>query len=106
MLVLILGMLFTIKSEVKAQNLEDASASGVMQSRVVRNGRVFVQQTSTSDSTKTDYEYQDKDGNKHTIYLSKTGKAYIYVYSKKTGKGYRRYLPKITAMLKEADNAR
>lgn len=106
MLVLILGMLFAIKGELKAQNLEDASASGVIQSHVVKNGNVFVQQSTFKDSTKTDYEYQDKDGVKHIVYLSSKGKAYIYVYSKKTGKGYRRYLPKITAMLKEADNGK
>ena len=93
MLVLILGMLFAIKGELKAQN-------------VVKNGNVFIQQSASKDSTKTDYEYQDKDGVKHIVYLSSKGKAYIYVYSKKTGKGYRRYLPKVTAMLKEADNGK
>ena len=90
MLALILGMLFAIKSEVKAQN-------------VVRNGNVFIQKTMSKDSTMTSYKYQDKDGIKHPIYLSSSGKAYIYVYSKKTGRGYRRYLPKITAQLTKSD---
>ena len=70
MLVLTLGMLLAIKSEVKAQN-------------VVRQGRVFVQ---SKDSIKTDYEYQDKNGNKYPIYLSSNKKAYIWVYSTKKQK--------------------
>jgi len=73
---------------------------------VVRHGTVFVQQISSKDSVDTGYEYQDKDLVKHKVYLSPKGKAYIYVYSKKTGKGYRRYLPKVTKMLKDMDNER
>lgn len=93
MLVLILGMLFAIKSEVKAQN-------------VVRQGKVFVQSSTSGDSTKTDYEYQARDGKKYTIYLSQNGKAFIVKWSEKKQKWYRQYLPKITEMLKEADNGR
>lgn len=73
---------------------------------VIRKGHVFVQQSVSKDSVKTDYEYQDQDGNKHVIYLSAKGKAYYWAVSKKTGKRYKRYLPKITEMLKEADNDR
>lgn len=65
---------------------------------VVLKGRTFTHQ---KDSVDTGYEYQDKDGKKHTIYLSSTGKAYIYVRSKRTGKYYRRCLPKITEELKK-----
>lgn len=90
--VLMLGMLFSIKNEIRAQN-------------VVRQGKVFVQQ-SNRDSIKTDYEYQDKDGNKYPIYLSRNGKAYIWVYSKKKQKWYPRYLPKVTQMLQEAENGK
>lgn len=91
--VLMLGMLFSIKNEIRAQN-------------VIRNGNVFVQSSTSRDSTKTDYEYQDRDGVKYTIYLSSKGKAYVWMKSKKTGKLYKRYLPKVTQMLKEADNGK
>lgn len=73
---------------------------------VILKGKTFVQGSPKQDSIKTDYEYQDKDGVKHTIYLSAKGKAYYWAVSKKTGKLYKRYLPKITEMLKEADNDR
>lgn len=91
--VLMLGMLFSIKNEIRAQN-------------VVRQGKVFVQSSTSGDSTKTDYEYQDREGVKYTIYLSSKGKAYVWMKSKKTGKLYKRYLPKITEILKETDNGR
>ena len=66
---------------------------------VVLKNKVFVQQVSSKDSTDTGYEYQDSNLIKHKVYLSSKGKAYIYVRSKKTGKYYRRYLPKVTEML-------
>ena len=88
-----LGMLFSIKNEIRAQN-------------VIRNGNTFVQSSTSGDSTKTDYEYQDRDGVKYTIYLSSKGKAYVWMKSKKTGKLYKRYLPKITEMLKETKNGK
>lgn len=91
-IVLILGML-VLSQHTKAQN-------------VVRNGSVFVQSSTSGDSTKTDYEYQDRDGNKYVIYLSSKGKAYVWMKSKKTGKPYKRYLPKITEMLKDIDNGK
>ena len=73
---------------------------------VVLQKNVFVQQSSKGDSTKTDYEYQARDGKKYTIYLSQNGKAFIVKWSEKKQKWYRQYLPKITEMLKEADNGR
>ena len=88
-IVLMLGFL-VLSQHTKAQN-------------VVRNGNVFVQSSTSGDSTKTDYEYQDRDGNKYTIYLSSKGKAYVWMKSKKTGKMYKRYLPKITQMLQEME---
>ena len=91
-IVLILGMLI-LSQGLQAQN-------------VIRNGKVFVQSSTSGDSTKTDYEYQDRDGVKYTIYLSSKGKAYVWMKSKKTGKPYKRYLPKITEMLKEAENGK
>lgn len=91
-IVLMLGFL-VLSQHTQAQN-------------VVRQGKVFVQSSTSGDSTKTDYEYQDRDGVKYTIYLSSKGKAYVWMKSKKTGKLYKRYLPKITEMLKETDNGR
>lgn len=91
-IVLMLGFL-VLSQHTKAQN-------------VVRNGNIFVQSSTSGDSTKTDYEYQDRDGNKYTIYLSSKGKAYVWMKSKKTGKLYKRYLPKITEMLKEEKNGK
>lgn len=88
-----LGMLFSIKNEIRAQN-------------VVKNGKVFVQQSSKGDSTKTDYQYQARDGKKYTIYLSQNGKAFIVKWSEKKQKWYRQYLPKITEMLKEEGDGR
>ena len=73
---------------------------------VVRNGKVFVQQSSQKDSTDTGYVFQDIDGNKYPVFLSAKGKAYAWVKSKKTGKMYKRYLPKITQMLKDMDNGK
>ena len=92
-IVLILGMLI-------------CSSIGVLAQNVVLQKKVFVQSSTSGDSTKTDYEYQDRDGNKYTIYLSNKGKAYCWMKSKKTGKLYKRYLPKITAMLRDIDNGK
>lgn len=71
---------------------------------VMLKGKVFVQQVQSKDSIDTGYEYQDSNLIKYKVYLSKGGKAYIYVRSKKTGKYYRRYLPKVTQMLNSMDN--
>ena len=81
-------------------------SQGLQAQNVVRQGKVFVQSSTSGDSTKTDYEYQDREGVKYTIYLSSKGKAYVWMKSKKTGKLYKRYLPKITEMLKEAENGK
>ena len=69
---------------------------------VILKGKTFIQDSPKQDSVKTDYEYQDRDGVKHAIYLSAKGKAFYWAVSKNTGKRYKRYLPKITEMLKEA----
>jgi hypothetical protein len=66
---------------------------------VIREGNVFrankVSNGRQSKETKTNYEYEDSKGETHPIYLSSTGKAFIKVISKKTGKEYRRYLPEV-----------
>ena len=78
---------------------------GAKGQNVVRKGNVFVQQdTSVGDSINTGCYYQDRDGVKHPIFISPKGKAYCWVQSKKTGKWYRRYLPKITEQLNKEKN--
>lgn len=67
---------------------------------VVKQGNVFVQQNG-GDSIPTGYYYQDLDGNKYPIFLSQKGKAYAWVRSKKSGKIYKKYLPKITKALND-----
>ena len=77
-----------------------AISSGLRGQNVVLKGKTFVQQsTTTVDSIKTDYCYQDAESVKHPIFLSSKGKAYCWLKSKKTGKMYKRYLPKITEQL-------
>ena len=60
---------------------------------VVRHGDTFVvETTSVNQDTKTKYTWQDKEGKSHKIYLSKNGKAFVKVTSKKTGNEYNKYL--------------
>lgn len=84
-IVLMLGFL-AISNGMKAQNVK-------------LEGKVFVQQVSVGDSTQTEYYYQDRNGEKHRIFLSSKGKAYCWLKSKKTDKMYKRYLPKVTKAL-------
>jgi len=77
-----------------------AISNGLRGQNVVLKGKTFVQQsTTTVDSTATGYYYQDAEGIKHPIFLSPKQKAYCWLKSKKTGKMYKRYLPKITEQL-------
>ena len=93
MLVLILGMLFAIKSEVKAQNVK-------------LEGKTFIQQSTQGDSINTGFYYQDSQGNKYPVFLSSKRKAYCWLKSKKTGKMYKRYLPKITEQLNRLNDGK
>ena len=88
-IVLILGML-VLSQHSKAQN-------------VMLEGKTFVQQQSQGDSINTGFYYQDSQGNKYPVFLSAKRKAYCWAKSKKTGKMYKRYLPKITKMLNEVN---
>jgi len=69
--------------------------------KYVLNGKVFTDNVSNSkarqsdEGTKTEYTYQTKKGESFPILLSKTGKAFYWATSKKTGQRYRRYLPEI-----------
>lgn len=86
-IVLILGFFMLYSTKHQAQN-------------VVKQGNTFVQ-TTVGDSIATQYYYQDTQGYKYPIFLSSKGKAYCWVRSKKSGKMYRKYLPKITELIKK-----
>jgi hypothetical protein len=63
--------------------------------QVKREGNTFkVEQTSKSQDTKTKYTWEDKEGNKYPIFVTKNGACYVNRVSKKTGKEYKYYLPK------------
>ena len=62
-----------------------------------QKGTTFIENTSNSTSKRgksieTKYTWQDKEGKSHKIYLSKNGRAFVKVTSKKTGIEYNKYL--------------
>ena len=62
---------------------------------VKREGDTFkVEQSAKASDTKTKYTWEDKEGNKYPIYITKKGTCYVLRTSKKTGKEYKYYLPK------------
>ena len=62
---------------------------------VKREGDTFkVEQTAKASDTQTKYTWEDKEGNKYPIFITKKGACYIKRVSKKTGKEYKCYLPK------------
>lgn len=67
--------------------------------KYILEGTTFKSNDSVSNSkteeTKTKYTYQDKKGQIYPVYLSKTGKAFIWRKSQKTGRDYRQYVPEI-----------
>ena len=73
---------------------------GVQAQSVQRQGNNFTQVSnnkggkSSGKETKTQYTYTDSKGVVHPIYLSATGKAFIYYINKK-GEKKRRYMPEI-----------
>ena len=65
--------------------------------QVVKEGNTFkVSTTKTikSEDKKTEFNWEDKKGNKYPIFISKNGACYIKRISSKTGKEYKQYLPK------------
>lgn len=67
---------------------------------VVKQGNTFTivnssKLNASSKETKTEFVFTDSKGVTYPIYLSSTGKAFIYKTSKKTGKQYKQYLPEI-----------
>lgn len=83
-----------------------AISNGLTAQNVKLEGNTFVQQSSNADSVSTGYYYQDSQGFKYPVFLSSKGKAYCWLKSKKTGKTYKRYLPKITEILKKENYGR
>lgn len=62
---------------------------------VKREGNTFkVEQTVKASDTQTKYTWEDKEGNKYPIFVTKKGACYVKKVSKKTGKEYKYYLPK------------
>ena len=78
-------LLFCIFKTVNAQNY-------------TQKGTTFIQNKSTSkqksSAIETKYTWQDSKGDTYPIYLSKNGKAFVKMISKKTGKEYHKYLDK------------
>ena len=68
-----------------------------------QKGTTFIENTSNSTSKRgksieTKYTWQDKEGKSHKIYLSKNGRAFVKVTSKKTGNEYNKYLDEKIAL--------
>lgn len=69
----------------------------VIAQNYTQKGTTFIENTSNSTSKRgksieTKYTWQDKEGKSHKIYLSKSGKAFVKITSKKTGNEYNKYL--------------
>ena len=67
-----------------------------------KNGKEFSsvrkeRTSSVSEGKKTDYTWKTSNGKVYDIYISERGACYILVVSSKTGKQYKRYLPKDVA---------
>lgn len=94
-IVLVLSLLISSSTGVLAQDNK---------STIERQGNVFVQKSNSRGSgqvTKTNYIYEDSKGQRDTIYISSTGKAFVFKVSKKTGNVYKKYLPEVTEQLKK-----
>lgn len=69
------------------------------------NDTFKVENTTKESNTKTKFTWEDKQGNKYPIYITKRGSCYIVRTSKKTNKEYKQYLPKdIQAQIKKELN--
>ena len=72
---------------------------GVQAQSVVKSGNTFTQVSNKSvksggKETKTQYTFKDSKGNVYPVYLSASGKAFIFYINKK-GEQKRRYMPEI-----------
>ena len=69
------------------------------------NDTFKVENTTKESDTKTKFTWEDKQGNKYPIYITKRGSCYIVRVSKKTNKEYKQYLPKdVQAQIKKELN--
>lgn len=65
-----------------------------------REGKQFAsisQPKEKSENVVTGYTWKESNGSVHDIYITKNNACYIKKVSKKTGKEYRKYLPKEVA---------
>lgn len=85
---IVLTLFFTLVSITgNAQNNEP---------QVEQQGNVFIQKSTRGGQIiKTNYIYEDSKGQRDTIYLSPTGKAFVFKVSK-NGNTYKKYLPEVT----------
>lgn len=66
----------------------------------VNNTFIATSASRSSNAVKTKYTFVTKDSISHPIYITPNNACYILCISKKTGKEYKRYLPKeITAQI-------
>ena len=90
-IVLVLSLVFFSSTGVLAQDSKKPT--------IEQKGNVFIQKSngrSSGQVTKTNYIYEDSKGQRDTIYISPTGKAFVFKVSKKTGNVYEKYLPEVT----------
>ena len=76
----------------------------VYSQKVIRKNDTFVQVSKKKQKETyklTPYTYVASDGTKYPIYISDKGKYFIIRKSKKTGKEYRHYLPKVQEQLEQ-----
>lgn len=95
-IVLVLSFLIFSSTGVLAQDSKKPT--------IEQKGNVFIQKSNSRGSgqvTKTNYIYEDSKGQRDTIYISSTGKAFVFKVSKKTGNVYKKYLPEVTAQLQK-----
>ena len=95
-IVLVLSRVFFSSTGVLAQDNKKPT--------IEQKGNVFIQKSNgrgSGEVTKTNYIYEDSKGQRDTIYISSTGKAFVFKVSKKTGNIWKKYLPEVTAQLKK-----
>lgn len=62
--------------------------------KIIRDGNNFKVEQTTNNDKLTRFTYTDSKGNTYPVYVSSTGKFFVWKTSKKTGKEYKYYLPK------------
>ena len=88
-------MMLTLALPSMSQEAAKDTAKYVLNGTTFTDSTVSNSKAGTDEGTKTKYTYQNKKGESFPIFLSKSGKAFYWATSKKTGKRYRRYLPEI-----------